>query len=165
MAVGDFRHHIRRCDVDLPDVETAYPLDDGRDRVVGHLDGLDDAAQRTDAVDVGRGGILHLGIHLRDGTQQPSAAEYVVDQLNRLGPSHSNGNDRIGEQDGVPKRQDGQQCGKIHFPEIPSGILHIHDRDDVHFVPGSSENLFQYIFVVHNRVKMSVFRPRQGRTV
>ena len=60
-AVGDFRHHIGSGDVDLPDVEASDALDDSRDGVVGHLNGLDDAAEGSDLVDVAGRGILDLG--------------------------------------------------------------------------------------------------------
>ena len=84
--------------------------DDGQ-VAVGHVERLENAGCRADAVHVVRCGLLDVGLLLKYRTEYSRAGLHVAYQLHGLLPAHRNGGNRAGEQHRAAQREDGQRFG------------------------------------------------------
>ena len=94
--------------VDLVQAEALHALHDQAQRAVGELEHLVDVGERADPEEVALDGVVHGGIALGDHADDLALAHRVVDEGHRALARHRQGQDGVGEQDGVPQRQDGQ---------------------------------------------------------
>ena len=91
---------------DLQDAEALHALHHEAQRAVGELEHLVDVGEGPDAVEVALHRVVDRGVALGDDADDLALAHRVVHEGHGALPGHRQGQDGVGEQDGVPQGQD-----------------------------------------------------------
>ena len=105
-------------------------LQDGGDGAVGHLQRLDELANRAISAQIFLHGVFHGHVQLGDGHQPAFSFFHFAHQLDGLFPAHCDRENGAGEHDGVAEGQYGEYRGEF-------GDVNLHGRglsDDRHYI-------------------------------
>ena len=92
----------------LDHLEAGQPLDHQRVVVLPHLEELDHPGHGADRVEVGRAGVLLLGLALGHHADDLLVADGVLDEGDGLGAAHRERQDAAREEDRVAQGEDGE---------------------------------------------------------
>ncbi len=98
--------------------EALDALDHQAQGPVGELEHLVDVGECTDPVEVSLHRIVDRGVALRDDSDDLALAEGIVDEGDGALPGHGQGENGVGEQDGIAKREDSQLSGSLANPHV-----------------------------------------------
>ena len=115
------------------DFDTLERLKDRRQRAVGHLQGLEDAAHRTIAVQVIGGRIFDGHFFLRHGADIEAVLFGILDQTNGLVAADGDRIHRTGKKGGVAKCQHRQHIRQLGFIDL-EGLLSLNHRDNIYIL-------------------------------
>ena len=119
--VLDAGHEVGLLLDDAEHLESLEALEDGGDRAVGHLQGLDDLGDGAVAAQV-RGERLFDGdVVLGDGPDETVVLLRVADEADRLFAADGDGIHRAREEDGVAQGEEREGVG-------PARLVHLHHR-------------------------------------
>ncbi len=91
---------------DLQDAEALDPLHHEAQRAVREPEHLVDVGEGTRPVEVALRGVVYRGVALGDDADDLALLDRVVDEGDGALPGHREGQDGLGEEQGVPQRQD-----------------------------------------------------------
>ena len=97
---------------DLDQAGAEQPLADDPGRAVGELQHLEDRADADGRVQVGERRLVGVGVALGDQADHLVADQDLVDQLDPARPVHDQRDDRLGEDDVGPQRQEREPVGE-----------------------------------------------------